>query len=231
VDEKTSLRKQPATRPAAQSPAPPAADADVRASDADRDRVAEILREALAEGRLDADEHAERIDAVYRARTIGALRPLVRDLPAGHREAVRAAAPAAPHSARAAAGDNLVAVFSGASRRGRWRVGARINAFALFGGVEIDLTEALFERRELVVNATAIFGGVEIRVPENVTLRGSGTGASGHRAPADGPPPVRPSPCPDRTGGVRRAHARCRARAVTPCAARPGASSATAAAG
>jgi hypothetical protein len=175
VDEKTSLRKQPATRPAAQSPAPPAADADVRASDADRDRVAEILREALAEGRLDADEHAERIDAVYRARTIGALRPLVRDLPAGRREA----APAAPHSARGAAGDNLVAVFSGASRRGRWRVGARINAFALFGGVEIDLTEALFERRELVVNATAIFGGVEIRVPENVTLRGSGTGIMG----------------------------------------------------
>jgi predicted membrane protein len=58
-------------------------------------------------------------------------------------------------------------------------VGARINAFALFGGVEIDLTEALFERRELVVNATAIFGGVEIRVPENVTLRGSGTGIMG----------------------------------------------------
>jgi uncharacterized membrane protein len=41
--------------------------AGLRASDADRDRVADILREALAEGRLTADEHAERVDGVYRA--------------------------------------------------------------------------------------------------------------------------------------------------------------------
>lgn len=41
-------------------PAP--AVADLRASDADRDRIADILREALAEGRLTADEHAERVE-------------------------------------------------------------------------------------------------------------------------------------------------------------------------
>nr|WP_241028032.1 DUF1707 domain-containing protein [Streptomyces verrucosisporus] len=162
------MRKQPAARPPAASPA------DVRASDADRDRVAEILREALAQGRLDAGEHAERIDAVYRARTMGELRPLVRDLPAGRE--------AAPQSGRPASGgddDHVIAVFGGASRKGRRRVGARTTAFALFGGVEIDLTEALFERRELVVNATAVFGGIEIKVPENVTLRGSGSGIMG----------------------------------------------------
>ncbi|HEX4787639.1 MAG TPA: DUF1707 domain-containing protein, partial [Actinospica sp.] len=33
----------------------------MRASDADRDHVAKLLGEALAEGRLDADEHAERV--------------------------------------------------------------------------------------------------------------------------------------------------------------------------
>ncbi|WP_157867967.1 DUF1707 SHOCT-like domain-containing protein, partial [Streptomyces prasinus] len=32
--------------------------ADLRVSDADRDRVADLLREALAEGRLSPDEHA-----------------------------------------------------------------------------------------------------------------------------------------------------------------------------
>ncbi|MGY1454532.1 DUF1707 SHOCT-like domain-containing protein [Streptomyces sp. SS8] len=170
MDEKTSLRKQPAARPPAASPA------DVRASDADRDRVAEILREALAQGRLDAEEHAERVDAVYRARTMGELRPLVRDLPAGLEAAPRTDR---PRPASGGDGDNVIAVFGGASRKGRRRVGARTNAFALFGGVEIDLTEALFERRELVVNATAVFGGIEIRVPENVTLRGSGSGIMG----------------------------------------------------
>ncbi|GAA2453461.1 DUF1707 SHOCT-like domain-containing protein [Streptomyces macrosporus] len=178
MDEKSSLQKRPEGQPAR-----PVAEADVRASDADRDRIAEILREALAEGRLDTEEHAERIDAVYRARTIGELAPLVRDLPAGRQEAPRpdpAPAPASPHLPHGThGGQNLVAVFSGASRKGRWRVGARLNAFALFGGVEIDLTEALFDQRQVVVNATAIFGGIEIRVPENVTLRGSGTGIMG----------------------------------------------------
>lgn len=56
----------------------PVAEAEIRASDADRDRIAEILREALAVGRLDAEEHAERIDLVYRAKTMGELEPLDR---------------------------------------------------------------------------------------------------------------------------------------------------------
>jgi len=185
VNDETSQRKQPAAQPVPEAAdGTGAAETDVRASDADRDRVAEILREALAEGRLDTEEHAERIDAAYRARTIGELKPLVRDLPVEYPGAPRPAAaadphPAAPHSAYGTASENLVAIFSGVSRKGRWRVGARTNAFALFGGVEIDLTEALFEQRETVINATAIFGGIDIKVPENVTLRGTGTGVLG----------------------------------------------------
>lgn len=52
----------------------------MRASDSDRDRVAEQLREALAEGRLTAEEHAERLDAVYQAKTYAELAPIVEDL-------------------------------------------------------------------------------------------------------------------------------------------------------
>lgn len=52
-----------------------------RAGDADRDRVAAVLREAHAEGRLDADELAERLGAAYAARTFGELAVLTRDLP------------------------------------------------------------------------------------------------------------------------------------------------------
>ncbi|MES4900722.1 MULTISPECIES: DUF1707 domain-containing protein [unclassified Streptomyces] len=171
----------PATVPA---PAPVSA-AELRASDADRDRIADILREALAEGRLDPEEHAERIDAVYRAKTVGELDPLVRDLPAAAGTG-RAAAPVpvpgdlGPRGPRALpASDNLTAVFGGAVRRGRWRVRRTTHAFALFGGVEIDLTEALFEHREVVINVCAIFGGVEIKVPENVTVSGNGGGIFG----------------------------------------------------
>ncbi|WP_143660749.1 DUF1707 SHOCT-like domain-containing protein, partial [Streptomyces fradiae] len=46
----------------------------------EREAVAERLRDALAEGRLDMAEFDERLDAAYRAKTHGELVPLVRDL-------------------------------------------------------------------------------------------------------------------------------------------------------
>ncbi|WP_059013171.1 DUF1707 SHOCT-like domain-containing protein [Streptomyces specialis] len=169
---------------------PPAVPLDkqpvVRASDADRDRIADILREALAEGRLDPEEHAERVEAAYRAKTFAELEPLIQDLPAGQRPLAPAAVPApgpasgrGGHGLKVANAKNVVAVFSGAGRQGRWRVGARINVTAVFGGVELDLTEAIFEQQYVVINVTAVCGGVEIKVPENVSLRSGGSGVMG----------------------------------------------------
>ncbi|MFB7372973.1 DUF1707 domain-containing protein [Streptomyces sp. NPDC056222] len=180
------LEKQPQqpVAPAEPAPAPPAPAApgdSLRASDADRDRIADILRDALAEGRLDPEEHSERIDAVYRAKTVGELEPIVRDLPAGagaRREPERSYSYGPDDDSGPA--DNLVAVFSSTTRKGRWRVGRRTNAFALFGNIEIDLTEALFAQRLTTINATSIFGNVEVRVPENISLRGNGTGIFGN---------------------------------------------------
>jgi hypothetical protein len=58
-----------------------AAQASLRASDADREAVAERLRHAAVEGRLDPDELEERLHAALRARTYGDLRRLLSDLP------------------------------------------------------------------------------------------------------------------------------------------------------
>ncbi|MCH0540142.1 DUF1707 and DUF2154 domain-containing protein [Streptomyces sp. MUM 203J] len=171
----------PAPQPdRAPAPAPAAA---IRASDADRDRIADILREAMAEGRLDAAEHAERIDAVYRAKTMGELEPLVRDLPAARPGPAAAPAPQSygyADEAADATAEKLIAVFSSNTRRGRWRIGPRTAAFSLFGNIEIDLTEATFTQRLTTINATSIFGNVEVYVPENITLRGNGTGVLGN---------------------------------------------------
>ncbi|MER5856586.1 MULTISPECIES: DUF1707 SHOCT-like domain-containing protein [unclassified Streptomyces] len=158
---------------------------ELRASDADRDRVADILREALAEGRLTADEHAERVEGALHAKTVGELEVFIRDLPAGHR---RRSAPACtpvpsrptPGAVPAEADANVVAVFSSAMRRGRWRAGRRLHAYAIFGSVEIDLSEALFEYQQVVIKAVSVFGDVQIRVPENISLRGTGGGVLGN---------------------------------------------------
>jgi predicted membrane protein len=49
-------------------------------------------------------------------------------------------------------------------------------AFALFGGVEVDLRKAASTQEEIVVEANALFGGIELRLPEawNVSVRGAG---------------------------------------------------------
>jgi hypothetical protein len=57
-------------------------DPRIRASDADRDRVASLLREHHAAGRLTAEEFHERLEAAYAAKTLGQLDELLADLPA-----------------------------------------------------------------------------------------------------------------------------------------------------
>ena len=56
-------------------------DPNLRASDADRERVADRLRKGHAEGRLDMSEFQERLERCYDAKTFGQLGELVRDLP------------------------------------------------------------------------------------------------------------------------------------------------------
>lgn len=73
-----------------------------------------------------------------------------------------------------------MAVFSSAVRKGRWRASRRIHAYAVFGSVEIDLSEAVFEYQQVVIKAFSVFGSVEVRVPENVSLRGTGGGVLGN---------------------------------------------------
>jgi hypothetical protein len=56
-------------------------DPNIRASDADRDRAASLLREHHAAGRLTAEEFHERLDKAMEAKTIGELDALMADLP------------------------------------------------------------------------------------------------------------------------------------------------------
>ena len=56
-------------------------DDHLRMSDEERERAGAELAEHYAQGRLDATEHAERLDRVWAARTRGELAPIFRDLP------------------------------------------------------------------------------------------------------------------------------------------------------
>ncbi|MGK4581334.1 DUF1707 and DUF4190 domain-containing protein [Kitasatospora sp. HPMI-4] len=87
----------PAPAPAAQPAAAPAAgQSAMRAAHADRERTVDVLKAAYAEGRLDAEEYAQRFEVAHRARTYGELSGLVADLPAGPFVAPGAPGPAVP---------------------------------------------------------------------------------------------------------------------------------------
>ncbi len=57
--------------------------AGIRASDADRDQAAEVLKNGFAEGRLAKDEYDALLEGVYSARTLGELAKVTSQLPGG----------------------------------------------------------------------------------------------------------------------------------------------------
>ncbi|MEU1869670.1 DUF1707 domain-containing protein [Streptomyces sp. NPDC019793] len=162
---------------------------ELRASDADRERVAEVLRDALAEGRLDMSEFEERLDATYRARTYGELAPITRDLPVGEvapaprvsmtKEPARDGGWAGRITGAEPSSTWAVAVMSGFQRKGRWTAPGRFNCFAFWGGGEIDLREADFSTGEVVINCVAIMGGMNVVVPPGVEVVVRGIGIMG----------------------------------------------------
>ena len=157
---------------------------ELRASDADRERVADILREALAEGRLDMEEFGERLDATYKARTYGELTPITRDLPvAASVNLVKGPEGDGGWASRITGGEGSstlgVAVMSGFERKGRWTAPRRFNCFAFWGGGEIDLREANFADREIVINCVAIMGGLNVIVPPGIEVATRGIGIMG----------------------------------------------------
>ena len=149
----------------------------LRVSDAERHQVAEILRQAAGEGRIGLDELDERLEATYAAKTYADLVPITRDLPTAagthlpqpHRPAVVAG----PQSERG------MAIMSGYERKGSWTVPEVLTVVCFMGGAELDLREARFAAREVVLNVTAIMGGAEIIVNEGTRVVVEGVGIMG----------------------------------------------------
>jgi hypothetical protein len=132
------------------------------------------LAEAASDGRLTMDEHAQRVEQAYAARTLGDLAGLTTDL------AGPAAQPLRLDNSRA-----VSAFFSRERREGRWVVPGRLAVTAVAGQVVLDLRQAVLQSGRTIVYATAIGGQVHLLVPAGVAVVfGSLTGRA-----ADGPAP------------------------------------------
>jgi hypothetical protein len=153
---------------------------DLRASDADRERVVAVLAEAASDGRLTLDEHSERVQRAYQARTLGELAGLTRDLVAPGAQPLRL------DDSR-----SVAAFFSAVRREGRWVMPDRLSVTAVGGQVVLDLREALLQSLHTIVHATLVGGQLHMLVPEGVSVEVTSSRYSG-RMGADLSP--RPGP-------------------------------------
>ncbi|MFN3340508.1 MAG: DUF1707 domain-containing protein [Dietzia sp.] len=176
----------------------------IRASDHEREATARFLQQSFSEGRLTLAEFDERTTRAYGALFQSDLAELTRDLSPARREfEVR---PAAHHDAaparRVTGGSGpsaSLAFMGGCERKGVWTLPAEHTAFAMMGGVELDLREAGLQAHETTIRAFAIMGGVEIYVPDDIHLVVEGLGLMGGFSEEAGrwkpdPRPVRQAP-------------------------------------
>jgi hypothetical protein len=162
----------------------PIAGGNLRASDADRDQVATLLSTAYAEGRLTREEHEERIDQLMTAKTFDDLIPITRDLViVGTPAPVATPQPTSRFTidttGRNPQSDKMVAIFGGVTRSGKWRVRKNIQALALFGGMDLDLRDAIFEAPVVEISGLWCFGGLDIKVPEGIEVQDQTAGIFG----------------------------------------------------
>ena len=170
----------------------------IRASDADRERVAERLRHAAGDGQLTVAELDERLDAAYAARTQADLVPLTSDLQPVHGAPapVTGERPGGVTVRRGPGGARwLVAIMGGCERKGRWRLGTRATSINFMGGSELDLNDAELAGDHVELTVFSLMGGAEIRLPENLAVEvsefafmGGNSVDVGERRPSGGGP-------------------------------------------
>src|ERR1700730_12953666 len=150
---------------------------DLRASDADRDRVLALLGEAMSDGRLAPEEHSERVQRAFSARTLGELAELTADL------AVPSAQPVRLDRRRVTSG-----IFRPARRDGRWVVPENLTVTAMFGEVEVDFTQAILQTSRVQLYATVFGGRLRLIVPDGVSVTVSGHMVLGRKRGGTAPP-------------------------------------------
>ncbi|MGW0538424.1 DUF1707 SHOCT-like domain-containing protein [Streptomyces sp. NPDC003032] len=134
-----------------------------RAGDADRESVAERLRVAAGEGRIDLAELEERLDRAYGAKTYGELDVLVADLPQN--------GPSGSRSGTEVETLFLKTRLANIKQNGQWTVPRRIVAECKMLSIEIDFTKAACAHHDVTVEASCGTGNIQLIVPQGWRVR------------------------------------------------------------
>ncbi len=87
--------------------------------------------------------------------------------------------------------DEIVSIFGGTDRRGVWKVSKEIRISTIFGGADVDFSEAVFSSKRTHVKVFCLFGGADIFVPEGINVVAKSTcifGGFGNKIRTNGSP-------------------------------------------
>jgi uncharacterized protein DUF1707 len=163
---------------------------DIRATDADRERTADVLRRSGANGQLTVDELDERVELAYAAKTRGELERLTQDLGETRER---------PDDVPVRPGDDgthwVVSVMGGSDRKGRWRLGRTVTVINVMGGSDLQLNDAEFAADVVEMRVFSLMGGSDIWIPEGLDVEvsefafmGGNEIKVGEQRPGDGGP-------------------------------------------
>jgi len=142
----------------------------VRASDAERERVALVLRDHAVAGRLTLEELSARLEEAYAALTLADLERVTRELPDTPSPTIRR------RPARLSG-----VLFGHVERKGRWRVARRSVSLVAWGDLDLDLRHAQIESGAVTLVVLVLFGNADVYVPEGVEVDLGGLTVFGHR--------------------------------------------------
>ena len=126
-----------------------------------------MLSHALAEGRLTPQEHSERLDAIFAAKTEADITPLISDLPNA-----AALAQTGEPGAISVKGKRtrLVALIGAFSRKGVWQVPQAMSAVTVMAGGDLDFRAAVLPPGEIRLRVACVMAGLDIVVPPEMRV-------------------------------------------------------------
>lgn len=135
----------------------------------ERERTIELLSQHFAHDNLSLDELEHRMEQVYRASSVPALRDLTRDLPtdAAETQERRDVTVPAPFTMES---DRIVSVMAETKRRGVWQLPKRLEVWCVMSATHLDLTEAQLGAGVTEIHLRAVMAAVKVIVPRGVRV-------------------------------------------------------------
>jgi hypothetical protein len=157
----------------------------------ERENAVELLTHHFAQDDLSLEELEQRMERVYRATSVQALRDLTRDLPSEEKPTAPERRPAPVPAAFAPRQERIASFMGSTKRRGPWQVAPELKVVSVMSETHLDLTEAHFGPGVTEIKLRSLMAQVTIVLPPGVrVVFQPSTFMSEASDESDNPPPV-----------------------------------------